>query len=141
MGLISSEDLIKKAGLKVTGKRRAIIDALLKSGNMLSAKNIYDRVKKEYPDINFSTVYRNLNLLAKKGILCFVLSENKSMIFSVKLSDEHHHHIVCKNCGSSVAINYCPMEFIEKELKEYGFSAMEHNFIIYGICPECKAKG
>ncbi|MGB9839777.1 Fur family transcriptional regulator [Thermovenabulum sp.] len=141
MGLISSEDLIKKAGLKVTGKRRAIIDILLKSGNMLSAKSIYEKVKKEYPDINFSTVYRNLNLLAKKGILCFVLSENKSMIFSVKLSENHHHHVVCKNCGSSVAINYCPMKFIEKELENFGFSAMEHNFIIYGICPDCKSKG
>lgn len=133
------ENFLREKDIKVTPQRRAILKALNQADAVLTAQELFQEVLKEFPGINFSTVYRNLSLLASKNILCQISTPN-GMLYELRKNDEHHHHIICKGCGESVTIDFCPMEDIEKTLSKAGFEATEHRFEIYGYCKECKGK-
>ncbi|ADL06858.1 Fur family transcriptional regulator [Thermosediminibacter oceani] len=135
------ENLLKQKGLKITDQRKAIVKVLKECGCMLSAREIFDKVKKIIPGVNFSTIYRNLDLMSQKGILCGLMVDTGVSLYGLRSEEGHHHHFVCKGCGRSLAIDYCPMGLLEKELAKKGFSHTEHQFVVYGFCGSCGTSG
>ena len=54
---------LKKKGYKLTPQRRAIVDTIIQNeGKHLTAEEIYDEVKKSFPEIGLATVYRTIIL-------------------------------------------------------------------------------
>ncbi len=134
------EELLKKQRLKVTPQRKAIIKVLESADAVLSAQEIFAEVIKILPNINFSTIYRNLDLLLERGILCRITPESGGILYELRREEGHHHHVICKKCGASIPLDYCPMGNIEKELSRKGFTPTEHRFEIYGYCNKCSKK-
>lgn len=134
---MDAEKLLKKQQLKVTSQRKAIIRVLQNTDTVLSAHDIFSEVIKTLPGINFSTVYRNLDVLLSKGIVCRITPESGGVLYELRREDGHHHHVICKNCGASIPLEYCPMEDIQAKLMEKGFTPTEHRFEIYGYCEKC----
>ena len=135
------EKLLKEQQLKVTPQRKAIIDVLQSTNTVLNAQEIFSEVIKILPGINFSTIYRNLDLLMERGILCRITPESGGILYELRREEGHHHHIICKKCGASIPLDYCPMENIKKELGKKGFTPTEHRFEIYGYCDQCNKGG
>lgn len=135
---MDAEKLLKEKQLKVTPQRKAIISVLQNSHSVLSAQDIFSEVIKMLPGINFSTVYRNLDLLLDRGIICKITPQSGGVLYELRLEEGHHHHVICKKCGASIALEYCPMEEIQRKLDEKGFTPTEHRFEIYGYCDKCK---
>ncbi len=55
------KSLLKQNGLKVTTQRVAILEVLnSRPGKHLTAEEIYDYVRKKYPEIGIATVYRTI---------------------------------------------------------------------------------
>jgi len=131
---------VKEKGYRITPQRRAIIEALSGSGQPQTAREILSRVRTVFPDISFDTVYRNLNLLAKVGILTQInLKSGESSRFEI--IDKHHHHIICLGCGESICLKDCPLN--EKDIgaaAEKGYLVTGHIYEIYGYCPVCRHK-
>ena len=132
---------------RLTAPREAILEFLSRSSKHMSAKEIYASLHGSYPGIGMSTVYRTLNLLARMGIVTkLVIGDGQSRYeFKSKEKDEHHHHLICANCGK--IINYS--EFLDEELilirkteerlaKKYNFIIQDHNIEFLGICEKCK---
>ncbi len=134
------EELLKEQRLKVTPQRKAIIKVLESADAVLSAQEIFAEVIKILPNINFSTIYRNLDLLLERGILCRITPESGGILYELRREEGHHHHVICKKCGASIPLDYCPMANIEKELSRKGFTPTEHRFEIYGYCNKCSKK-
>ena len=127
--------------------REAILDLLSRTSKHMSAKEIYDAVSKEYPGIGLSTIYRTLGLLARAGLLNKMdIGDGKSRYeFESGEKDEHHHHLICTNCGKIIDYSdYLEKEMdlvkkIEKNLaKKYDFLAQDHNIDFYGLCKDCR---
>lgn len=131
------EKLLRKQQLKITPQRKAILTALNKTTTVLSAQDIFTEVIKILPGINFSTVYRNIDIMLSRGILCRITPENGKVLYELRREEGHHHHVICKKCGTSIPIDYCPMESILKKLRKNGFTPTEHRFEIYGYCDQC----
>ncbi|TEU06404.1 MAG: transcriptional repressor [Candidatus Aminicenantes bacterium] len=132
---------------RLTAPREAILEFLSKSSKHMSAKEIYASLHGSYPGIGLSTVYRTLDLLARMGIVTkLAIGDGQSRYeFKSKEKDEHHHHLICTNCGK--IINYS--EFLDEELglvkkteerlaKKYNFIIQDHNIEFLGICEKCK---
>lgn len=132
------EDTLKEKGYKLTGQRRLIIEAFESDSSHYTAQEVFESVKAQNPSINFSTVYRNLELLCKLGIV-HKLNINSGMShFELKDSGHHHHHMICLQCGEMQGLDLCPYsETYNKKLREMGFQAVEHKFEIYGYCKKC----
>lgn len=133
-------DILKEKGYKFTEQRKAILEVIGERRGHHSANEIFRMVAKKIPGISFSTIYRNLELLLRLGILRKVSIVEGLNHFEVT-SKGHHHHIICKSCDYVKEIDLCPYNDIEKnKLDEIGFEPMEHKFEIYGLCRNCKNK-
>lgn len=128
--------ILKKNGYKRTGKREKMLQIFVNHDKYLSAKDVLELMKQNYPNLSFDTIYRNLSMFANLGIFEMTeLAGEKHFRFACSV-DDHHHHFICLECGKTEEIELCPMEEIKKNLK--GFDISDHKFEIYGRCPECK---
>lgn len=131
------ETYLKNNNIKVTKGRLNILEILLNSEDALTVDYIYEQCKKRGLSIDLSTVYRTMEMLENKKIVDkFNLGEGK---YNYKIRKEaHKHRLECSLCHKEVEID-CPMLQIEEIIKnKTGFTLMEHDLKIKGICDECK---
>ena len=130
-------DLLREAGQRPTPQRLMILSILRHREGHLTAAEILAEVKKEYPYVDTSTVYRTMNALKE----LHVVSETDmgSGEYSYEWSAEHHHHLICRQCGAEMSLDSTYLDRIAKRLlKDYGFSAEMDHFAIFGLCRDCE---
>ncbi|MCR4430193.1 MAG: transcriptional repressor [Tepidanaerobacteraceae bacterium] len=135
---MSIDEMLKQKQLKVTPQRKAILTVLERSETVLSAQDLFREVLELLPGTNFSTIYRNLDILLSKGILCRIHREYGGDLYEIRRQEGHHHHVICKACGASYTLDFCPMEALGRELQKQGFTPTEHRFEVYGYCDKCR---
>ena len=138
------KDLLRKNGLKVTNQRIAILEALSdRPGEHLTAEEIYDVVKKDYPDIGLATVYRTIQLLSELNLIDKLNLDDGYVRYEIgsKNPEEnchHHHHLICLDCGNIYAFQDDLLENLESRIKDtLGFDVVDHEVKLYGYCKEC----
>ena len=131
------EITLKDQGYKLTGQRRIIIDVFEECPAHYTAQEVFEKVKAQNQNINFSTVYRNLELLCKIGVINKLNISSKISHFELA-HHGHHHHVICLKCGDMKSIDMCPYgEMKVSDLNELGFVPVNHKFEIYGYCKKC----
>lgn len=141
MNLNEAKENLKRQGYKLTNQRQAILDVLIEyKGHVLSAEQIYKKTKGKYPGTNFSTIYRNLEVLENAKIIHKINMNGEASQYELICHEEHHHHVICKDCGKSEMIDFCPLNSIDTELKNKDFVLTEHRFELYGYCKKCVDK-
>lgn len=133
-------ECIQEKGYKLTEKRKTILRILVENKDyLLEPSEIFEKVLKEDRSINFSTIYRNLEIFLNAGILRKVNLDNGRSSYQIIFENEHIHSMICKKCGRVEALNTCPFEKIDNEVfKKKGFFPESHKFEVYGFCKECK---
>ena len=124
-------------GYRQTKQRKAILDVLENAEIPITAEDIYLKLKEKCIDISLSTIYRNLEMLCKEGLVVksYVMNEDKARF---ALPDKKNY-LICEKCGKIVIIDNCPFDKFKEELKEvHGFDITGHSVEVYGICPDCK---
>jgi len=133
------EDHLVQKGYKLTKHRKSILGAFLElEMRWITAYQLFEKVSSENQKINFSTIYRNLEILTDIGILCKVDKGNGANYYRLNNEDNHHHHLICKSCGKTCKIDFCPLSEMNNDQFK-GFTIVEHKFEVYGYCKECKA--
>ncbi|SFP86621.1 Fur family transcriptional regulator, zinc uptake regulator/Fur family transcriptional regulator, ferric uptake regulator [Caldicoprobacter faecalis] len=125
---------LKQRGYKLTKQRQAILDVFMEMERPLAtAQHIFEKVMEINPGINFSTVYRNLDMLVQEGIVRKITFDQGAAYYEL-MGGKHHHHLICKGCGKIQCVDYCPLR--DMPIKE-GFVPTDHSFEIFGFCKEC----
>ncbi|GMA62739.1 transcriptional repressor [Alicyclobacillus fastidiosus] len=129
---------LKRAGLKFTGKRRETVDFFVRhKDKYMSAKEVYEHLKEMYSNISYDTVYRTLATLLENNVIEHMEFRDGAARYRLMCHEEHHHHLVCLGCGSTFAIDTCPMADLSSEIGN--FQVTNHRFEIYGYCSKCQA--
>ncbi len=140
---------LRKHSCRITVPRQAILDVLSKESKHLSAEDVFMKVRKKYPAIGLTTVYRTLNLLTRIGlVLKFNFGDGRARYeLAVGTQQErHHHHLICTKCNR--IIDY--KDFIDEEEKlfkktgkvlseKYNFEITDHLVRFYGLCEKCRS--
>lgn len=89
--------------------------------------------------VDRSTVYRNLDLFEKIGIINRVYTGWK---YKLELSDQfspHHHHMTCTGCAK--VIKFQESKALIEELRKIevrdGFQSTSHTLELAGLCRNC----
>lgn len=129
------KERLKLKGYKMTRQREAILDAFLAcASHLMTAHQLFTQVMINVPQTNFSTVYRNLEMLVQEGIVNKVTVQDKTQAYELNINSQHHHHMICEICGNVQCIDYCPIDNISER---HGFKYTGHRLEIYGLCKEC----
>jgi len=141
-----SEELtksLKQLNLKVTPKRIAIFEILMKEPGYLSPEEIWRKMKIQFNRIGLPTVYRNLEELADGNIISKITHPNRQLYYFFCGNNEHHHHFVCLSCRNVDDINFCAIHELRKEVKKkLNAQVVSHILQVNGLCKEClKKKG
>ena len=132
-------DQLREKGHRLTPQREMILAVICDSACHLTADQILKRVRKRYPYINKSAVYRTLDLLARLGFVNPIDFGQGRIEYQVHLHP-HHHHLLCRNCHHMIEVDEGVFSPLEKSLrKEYGFVADLDHLAIFGLCRKCGA--
>lgn len=138
MNVQSAMARLKEEGYKYTDKRRDMLQLFSDESRYLAAKDVLEFMKPTYGGMSFDTIYRNLSVFTELGILeATELEGEKRFRFSCSVED-HHHHVICLDCGKTKHIHHCPMD--NEPVKAPGFEVVGHKFEIYGYCEQCSAQ-
>lgn len=139
--------LIKDKGLKVTRQRLLVLETLAGCpDNHLTAEEIYELVKVDYPEIGLATVYRTIQLLLELHLIDRINLDDGFVRYEIgkTYADEqkhHHHHLICRKCGKVISFEDDLLDGLEQKIYETtGFKVMDHEVKFYGCCVECGGK-
>ncbi len=125
------EDL-KRAGLRTTGPRLRILDILaVRSGDHLSAEDIYRLLNQEGEDVGLATVYRVLTQFESAGMVKRHNFEADHAVFELD-SGQHHDHMVCLETGQVVEFLSDEIERLQSEVAaSHDFELVDHRLVLY----------
>ena len=138
---------IHGSGRRMTPARHAVLDALMKKGEHLTAEDVFGRAGRRYPNLGLATVYRTLELLTRLSMVAKFDAGNGRACYEFvdrTGTKEHHHHLICTLCSKIVDYN----DFINEEMEllrrtekglsaKYDFKITGHLIQFYGLCKEC----
>lgn len=88
-------------------KRNAILTCLRQTCTHPSAEDVHRMLQAEHPDISLATVYRNLNLFKKQGVIQSLGTVNGIERFDA--NTEPHVHFVCTGCDAVMDLPQIPV--------------------------------
>lgn len=139
------KELLKKNDLKVTTQRIAILEVLdNRPDKHLTAEEIYDCVKEEYPEIGLATVYRTIQLLSELHLIDKLNLDDGYVRYEIgkqgkKECGHHHHHLICLLCGTVYSFEDDLLETLEHRIYESkGFHVVDHEVKMFGYCSKCQ---
>jgi len=129
-------------GTRVRGTKQAealasVLDSL---PGFWSAQQIHAELRRRGERIGLTTVYRQLQVLSEDGLLDTIRDAGGETLYRRCRSAVHHHHLICRICGTSVEVEGRAVErWAEKVAAEAGFTAVDHTVELFGLCPRCGA--
>jgi len=122
-----------------TWQREAVREALGTSEGFVSAQALHSALRAAGSSIGLATVYRALADLATEGEADSLQQEGESL-YRACTPGSHHHHLICRNCGTTVEIEADAVEEWARTIAaEHGFTRPNHVVDVFGLCPACSA--
>jgi len=125
---------------------------LAKSGNFATAQRLFifkylqqntevsiNKLIRDLPDINQATIYRNIKLFERLGIVNRLQLGWHSRLELSSAFHNHHHHMTCNICGKITTWEEdSALELrIQTVAMMHGFIPQDHQLEIRGICKAC----
>ena len=123
-----------------TWQREAVRNALDANDGFVSAQALHSALHATGSPIGLATVYRALADLAVKGDADSLQSPEGESLYRACSTNEHHHHLICRNCGLTVEIEADAVETWAKDVAaRNGFTEAAHVVDVFGLCAACTA--
>ncbi len=129
-------EILKTKGYKLTAPRLLVLDVFLQNRKPLNADFVYEKVRTKKTDR--VTVYRTLKIFESARVIHQVNLKKDSVFF--ELTKDHHHHIVCLECGLIEDFDACTIDQLAKNVisKSPYFSSIDHHSLeLFAICKKC----
>jgi Fur family ferric uptake transcriptional regulator len=124
------------SNMRLTSQRQVILEEPQKVTSHPTASEVFDMVRKRLPRIGLGTVYRNLDLLAEKGIIKKLEAGGEQKRFDGDTSQ--HYHVRCVKCGRVEDIFIERSKELEKRAASYcNYKILDHHVQFSGICSKC----
>lgn len=139
-----AEATLAAAGHRRGGARRALLELLDGQECALTAVEIEDALRaqgKSRRVVSRASVYRILDELEQVGLVQRVETGQAMVRYErVCEREEHHHHLVCDECGVVMPFSDAGLERAISKLSErVPLAVSEHEIVLHGACHDCAA--
>lgn len=122
-----------------TWQREAVREALGGADGFVSAQTLHAALKDGGSTVGLATVYRALADLETEGEADSLQKDGESL-YRACTPGTHHHHLICRNCGTTVEIAADAVEAWAQDVAaQHGFTQPRHVVDVFGYCPACTA--
>lgn len=133
---------LNERGWRMTPQRQIMLETFqnLPKGEHLSAEDLCQRLEEHGEKVSLSTVYRNVKLMARMGILRELeLAEGHKRYEINQPSPHHHHHLICVRCNKTVEFkNDSVLKAGAKVAEKSGYHLLDCQLLIHAVCPTCQ---
>lgn len=121
--------------------QKRMIEDTLDLLNHPSAAEVYEQIRKNYPQISLGTVYRNLGSMADEGQVLRLSFTNAPDRFD--MNTHEHFHAVCSCCGHIFDTDGRLPAHLLAQLdaaveESTGIRVESRSMMFRGICPDCR---
>ncbi len=122
------------------GARRVVVEFLGGQHCCLSAQQIHDGVRAVGSRVGIASVYRALEGLDELGLVQRVdLGDGVSRFERADPGGDHHHHLVCDDCGRIEPFENPALEAAIVEVAGgRGYDVAAHEVVLRGACEDCR---
>ncbi len=134
------ESLVEKfrsKSFKITPQRLGIFKILEGNLSHPSAEDIFFKIKKTYPTISFTTVYKTLDVLEKMGEVLKIAIDDERKHYDPNTYT--HHHIICTVCSKITDIDEDTISPTLPDGMLSEFTLSRYHVSFYGTCNNCLA--
>lgn len=127
---------LQQSGHKLTNSRREILELL--PSTPATVAEIQEILRQKQVKIDIVTIYRNLDMFIRIGLVRKTQFGDKSARFELITNQDHHHHLICDNCGSVEDIPLDEKTLVNQVGKKSRFKVERHNLEFFGACALCQ---
>jgi Fur family ferric uptake transcriptional regulator len=121
-----------------TRQKRALAAILDASDGFRSAQDLHAELHAQGQNIALTTVYNQVRALVEAGELDALRGDDGETRYRRCTSEEHHHHLVCRMCGTAIEVEGPEVErWAARTGNQHGFVGVTHTVEILGTCPDC----
>lgn len=131
-------------GVKLTPKRKSVLEILLESEHPQSAYEIADLYQQKLAEkIPAMSVYRMLEFLIEQGLVHKLASTNKFLACS-HITCTHSHKtpqfLICDNCQTvnEIGIDSSLIAALEQSISDNHFKLSSPQLELHGLCEACQ---
>jgi Fur family transcriptional regulator, ferric uptake regulator len=127
---------LEQAGYRSGAARRAVVEWLGAQDCAVSAREVEDALRAEGRGVGRASVYRTLEQLAAlKLVTRLEVGDGMARYEAVDPSGEHHHHLICDDCGSVTPFEDDDLErSLARLARRLEFDVAEHDVVLHGNC-------
>ncbi|BEQ15054.1 Fur family transcriptional regulator [Desulfoferula mesophila] len=123
--------------LRMTTQRQVIMEVLKGVTSHPTAGELCNMVRRRLPRISLGTVYRNLDILSRAGMLQKIDVAGQEMRFDGNTMN--HYHLRCVDCGRVFDVDMDLLAGMEDRVAdESGFEVLGHRLEFVGRCATCQ---
>ena len=132
--------LKKKTEVKRNTQQRQLIAECVHILKHPTADDVWLCVSKKLPNVNKTTIYRNLKRMIEEGELMSFVTGEGAMHFDSTL--DRHYHLYCEKCGEITDTRAELFDQMTKTVQDNEKFQIEGQKLIFtGICFKCQKKG
>ena len=121
---------------EITKRQKQLFDELKKCDDEMSGQELHRKLHYAENSMGLTTVYRNLQVLVKKGLIRSRHLSTGEVLYTPVERDIHH--LTCVDCGETTRLNSCPVKPIKLLQKNHkGFDILFHTLEFFGLCQNC----
>jgi Fe2+ or Zn2+ uptake regulation protein len=128
--------MASKVATRETLQRRVVFETIKGTRSHPTADWIFERARAKMPKISLGTVYRNLSILKREGLIKELHAADRRARYEEL--QEPHTHFICVSCNEIRDVEEQP-EMIWQTCKELvGCEVVEQRMELYGYCAACQ---
>lgn len=129
--------LNKQPVFRNSKQRDRILELLRSTDTHPTADWLYERLKKEFPQLSLGTVYRNMSTLIDQGLAKKI--HFGSTFDRFEANTEPHYHLICESCGKILDFEMSIYDDLNSQAKKLTkFKIHHHKLEFFGVCEDCK---
>ncbi len=133
-------------GIRLTDKRRNVLQLLLEAGEPLSAYDVVDRYKSSKGEtLSAMSAYRMLDFLLQAQLAHKLETTNQYLACS-HIACEHEHRIpqflICDKCHNvtELGLHQRLVDELKSSISDTGFVLASQQLELHGLCNNCQTK-